>query len=235
VTARAADCLDGRIRHDARVALHLERVWCKREAAQAKWGTQRAVRASTMANPQTDPSLPYDVAEIRRHAQQSIQNGALTSDYPQERLHRSFELLNEALASEILCVLRYRHHQVVAKGIDFPQVAAEFAEHADNEQIHMMMIAERIDTLGGDPDLNPATIVGRAATEYGRTDLSLSEMIKDDLIAERIAIDIYRRMIPWFGSEDPTTRRMLEQILGDEEEHAADLASLLASIDPRDK
>jgi bacterioferritin len=188
-----------------------------------------------MANPQTDPSMPYDVNEIRRHAQESIQNGALTSDYPQERLHRSFELLNEALASEILCVLRYRHHQVVAKGIDFPQVAAEFAEHADNEQIHMMMIAERIDTLGGDPDLNPATIVGRAATEYGRTDLSLSEMIKDDLIAERIAIDIYRRMIPWFGAEDPTTRRMLEQILADEEEHAADLASLLAKIDPRDK
>lgn len=186
-------------------------------------------RHTGMPTPQTDPL--YDVEEIRRHAQQSIRSGALTADYPQERLHRAFELLNEALATEILCVLRYRHHQIVAKGIDFPQVAAEFAEHADNETQHMLMIAERIDELGGDPDLNPATVAARSAAEYGHGG-SLASMITEDLVAERVAIDIYRRMITWFGAEDPTTRRMLEQILADEEHHAADLASLLASIDP---
>jgi bacterioferritin len=190
-------------------------------------------RRSTMANEHFEENEPlYDLKEVRRHAQESIQSGPLTSGFPQERLHRSFELLNEALASEILCVMRYRHHQVVAKGIDFPQVAAEFAQHADNEQQHMMMLAERIDQLGGNPDLDPSTVFVRAATEYGHAS-SLSQMITDDLVAERVVIDIYRRMISWFGQEDPTTRRMLEQILADEEEHAADLASLLASIDPR--
>ena len=177
--------------------------------------------------PVTDPL--FDVGEIRKHAQESIRNGALTEDYPKERLQKSFDLLNQALGTEIMCVLRYRHHQVVAKGIDYPQVAAEFAEHADSEAHHMMLIAERIDELGGEPDFDPATIGLRTATEYGSTG-SLTSMITEDLIAERVAIDVYRKMIAWFGAEDPTTRRMLEQILADEEHHANDLASLLSSI-----
>jgi bacterioferritin len=140
--------------------------------------------------------------------------------------------MNQALAAEILCVLRYRHHQVIAKGIDFPQVAAQFAEHADDEQRHMMMIAERIDQLGGNPDFDPATIKARAATEYGKSDV-LARMIEEDLVSERIVIEIYRRLIKWFGADDPTTRRMFEKILADEEDHANDLSDLLAAVDPR--
>ena len=136
------------------------------------------------------------------------------------------------MAAEILCVLRYRHHEVIAKGIDSPQVAAEFAEHAASEHKHMMALAERIDQLGGDPDFNPATIEVRAATEYG-VGTTLAEMIKEDLVAERVVIEIYRRMVGWFGHDDPTTRRLLEGILSDEEDHANDLAALLAAIDPR--
>jgi bacterioferritin len=178
---------------------------------------------------------PYDITHVRREARQSIQNGPVTKDYALD-LGRTHELLNEALAAEILCVLRYRHHQVVAKGIDFPQVSAEFAEHADAEQRHMMAIAERIDQLGGDPDFSPATVTQRAATEYGKgSSPILADMIRDDLVAERVVIEIYRRMVSWFGHEDPTTRRMLEQILAEEEDHANDLASLLAAIDPRSK
>ena len=130
-------------------------------------------------------------------------------------------------------MLRYRHHQVVAKGIDYPQVAAEFAEHAVSEQEHMMMLAQRIDQLGGDPDMNPASVAKRAATEYGSTG-SLRDMIEEDLVAERVVIEIYRRQIAWFGNGDPTTRRMLERILEDEEEHATELADLLAAVDPRE-
>lgn len=182
--------------------------------------------------PSFGPERLFDLDEIRKNAQQSLQNGALTQGYPLDRLQRSFELLNGALASEIVCVLRYRHHQVVARGIDYPQVAAEFAEHADSEHQHMMLIAERIDQLGGDPDFDPATVMGRAATEFGRTG-SLTEMITADLVAERIVIDIYRKMITWFGNDDPTSRRLMEQILQDEEEHANDLAALLTAMDPR--
>lgn len=170
----------------------------------------------------------FNIDEIRQHAQKSIESGAITKDYPLD-LKRACQMLNEALASEILCVLRYRHHQIVAKGINFPQVAAEFKEHAESEESHMLMIAERIDQLGGDPDLNPATVSARSATEYG-TNGDLVTMIKEDLIAERIAIEVYRQMIEWF-SADTTTRRMLEGILADEEEHATDLADLLAVVD----
>jgi bacterioferritin len=173
----------------------------------------------------------YDVDQVRRDARQSILKGAVTSDYPLD-LQRTHELMNEALAAEILCVLRYRHHQIVAKGIDYPQVADEFAEHAEDEQRHMLMIAERIDQLGGDPDFNPATIAARAPTEYGTTDV-LTGMIEEDLVAERVVIEIYRKLIAWFGNSDPTSRRMFEKILADEEDHANDLSNLLAAIDPR--
>jgi bacterioferritin len=173
----------------------------------------------------------YDVDQVRREAKQSMLKGAVTADYPLD-LARTHALLNEALAAEILCVLRYRHHQVIAKGIDNPQVAAEFAEHADDEQIHMMKIAERIDQLGGDPDFNPATVAQRASTEYGTSD-TLNKLIEDDLVAERVVIEIYRKLIHWFGNEDPTSRRMLEKILADEEDHANGLADLLASMHHR--
>lgn len=137
-----------------------------------------------------------------------------------------YAILNNALATEIMCVLRYRHHQVIAKGIDRPQVAAEFQEHADDEERHMMMIAERINQLGGNPDFNPATVVNRTATDYG-TGTDLLKLVEEDLIAERIAIMVYREMIEYFGTSDPTTRRMLEEILKDEEDHADDLSDLL--------
>lgn len=178
----------------------------------------------------------YNVEQVRQEASRSIEEGAVTEDYPLDR-EQACKLLNEALASEILCVLRYRHHQIIAKGINYPQVAEEFAEHADNEYEHMLTIAERIDQLGGDPDFNPATIAERSSTEYGSSgpDVELTQLIKEDLVSERIAIEIYRKLVSFFGNADPTTRRMFEQILADEEEHAADLADLLAAVDPRNK
>jgi len=170
---------------------------------------------------------PYSLAEIRKQAKQSIEHGAVTQDYPLN-LDQAYKLLNSALATEIMCVMRYRHHQIIAKGIDRPQVAAEFKEHAEDEQRHMMLIAERINQLGGNPDFNPGTVMQRTATEYGKGK-DLLKLIEEDLIAERIAIMVYRELIGWFGTGDPTTRRMLEEILKDEEDHADDLADLLGT------
>jgi bacterioferritin len=191
------------------------------------WLLEREAAMAVQARP--DPKRLYDVDQVRKQARESIERGAVTKDYPLD-LERTHELLNQALASEILCVLRYRHHQVIAKGIDSPQVAAEFAEHADAEHQHMLDIAERLDQLGGNPDFNPATILARSATEYGKG-TTLAEMITEDLIAERVVIDIYRRLVEWFGHADPTTRRLMERILADEEDHANDLADLLATVD----
>lgn len=174
----------------------------------------------------------YNINEIRNQARHSINEGAVTENYPLD-VQEACRLLNEALASEILCVLRYRHHQIIAKGINFLEVAAEFKEHADNEEMHMMMIAERINQLGGNPNFNPEGLTERATTEYGASSRDLISLIKDDLIAERVVIDVYRRVIEWFGTNDPTSRRMLESILADEEEHANDLADLLASTSNR--
>lgn len=173
------------------------------------------------------PNPPYDLEKIKTQANQSIDQGAITADYPLDRAE-ACRLLNSALATEIMCVLRYRHHQVIAKGIDRMQAVAEFKEHGDDEERHMMMLAERINQLGGDPDFNPATIQARTATEYGKGE-HLSTLIKEDLVAERIAIMVYRELILWFGDADPTTRRLLEDILKDEEDHADDLSDLLAN------
>lgn len=167
-----------------------------------------------------------DVRKIRQQAMESIEQGSITGDYPLN-VEQACKLLNDALASEAVCVLRYRQHQIAAKGIDFPQVAAEFKEHAESEEQHMLMLAERIDQLGGEPNLDPSTFSARAATEYG-TSKDLIEMIEEDLVAERVAIEVYRKLITWFGEADPTTRRLLEKILADEEEHANDLADLMA-------
>lgn len=169
----------------------------------------------------------YDVNEIRKQASKSIDEGAVTKDYALD-IDQACKLLNEALATEIMCVLRYRHHQIIAKGIASLEVAKEFEEHALDEERHMLMIAERIDQLGGNPDLNPATVMQRTATEYGGSK-NLEVLIKEDLIAERIAIMVYRKLIDWFGTADSTTRRMLEEILKDEEDHATDLADLLVT------
>lgn len=169
----------------------------------------------------------YNLDEIKNLAKQSINSGSVTQDYPLD-IEEACKLLNSALATEMMCVLRYRHHQIIAKGIDKPQVAAEFEEHAADEERHMMMIAERINQLGGNPDFNPGTVLQRTATEYGRGG-DLLKLIEEDLIAERIAIMVYRKLIDWFGSNDPTTRRMLEEILKDEEDHADDLSDLLST------
>lgn len=168
----------------------------------------------------------FKIEDVRKNALKSIDQGAVTKDYTLD-LKQACELLNNVLASEILCVLRYQHHQIAAKGIDFPQVAAEFKEHAESEQAHALLIAERINQLGGKADFSPATIMERSATEYGHG-VDLPSMIREDLVAERIAIEVYRNLIQWFGTSDPTTRRMLEAILKDEEDHASDMADLLA-------
>ncbi len=173
----------------------------------------------------THPKPIYNLEEIQRLAKNSISKGSITQDYSLD-LKEACEHLNAALATEIMCVLRYRHHQIIARGIDRPQVAAEFDEHALDEERHMMMLAERINQLGGNPDFNPSTVASRTATEYG-TGKELLKLIEEDLIAERVAIMVYRKMIDWFGAHDPTTRRMLEEILQDEEEHADDLSDLL--------
>lgn len=180
-------------------------------------------------NKNIEPESVFNITQIREQAMRSMDQGAVTEDYPLD-VEQACLLLNKALATEILCVLRYRHHQISAKGINNPQVAAEFREHAESEERHMLLIAERIDQLGGDPDMNPATILARSATEYG-TNADLITMIREDLVAERIAIEVYRQMITWFGSGDPTSRRMLEEILADEEEHATDLADLLVAVE----
>lgn len=169
---------------------------------------------------------PFNLAEIKEQAKSSIDKGAVTADYPLDT-QQACKLLNDALATEIMCVLRYRHHQIISKGIDNIPIAAEFEEHALNEEHHMLLIAERITQLGGNPDFNPATIAQRTATDYG-VGTNLLELIKEDLIAERIAISVYRHLIEWFGAGDPTTRGMLEEILKDEEDHANDLSGLLA-------
>lgn len=170
----------------------------------------------------------FNLQDIKQQAEKYLENGAVTEDYALN-IEEAIQHLNDALATEIMCVMRYRHHQIIAKGINRPQVAAEFLEHAQDEERHMMMIAERINQLGGDPDFNPQTVAKRTTTEYG-SGRDLLKLIEEDLIAERIAIMVYRNLIQWFGLQDSTTRRMLEEILKDEEDHADDLADLLQAI-----
>jgi bacterioferritin len=165
------------------------------------------------------------IEAIRRRARQHIERGAVTAGYkaPRETVIR---LLNEALATEIVCVLRYRRHYFMASGINFQSVADEFLAHANEEQAHADLIAARITQLGGEPNFSPEGLSSRSHSEYveGR---SLVDMIREDLVAERIAIESYGEMIRFVGDDDPTTRRMLEGILAMEEEHADDLSTLL--------
>jgi bacterioferritin len=175
----------------------------------------------------TEPFLS-DVQTLRRRAREHIAQGAVTPGYHADR-DTVVKLLNEALATEIICTLRYKRHYFMAKGIHAESVAAEFQEHAAQEQQHADQIAERITQLGGEPDFSPEGLASRSHAEYVEGG-SLREMIEEDLVAERIAIDSYREMIEYFGTKDITTRRLMEEILATEEEHADDLASLLENF-----
>lgn len=170
-------------------------------------------------------SIIKDVQTIRERARQHIEEGALTSDYKADP-ETVIKLLNEALATEIVCVLRYRRHYFMAEGMNAESVKSEFLAHAGEEQAHADQLAERIVQLGGEPNLSPDGLADRSHSEYIEGD-DLEDMIREDLVAERIAIESYRDMIAFVGSDDPTTRRLLEEILMKEEEHAEDLVSLL--------
>ena len=174
-----------------------------------------------------------DVKTLRERARQHIERGAVTKGY-QGQLEVVLRLLNEALATEIVCVLRYKRHYFMATGIHSQAVAAEFLQHAAEEQGHADQIAARIVQLGGEPDLDPQGLHMRSHSEYVAGE-SLLDMIREDLVAERIAIDSYAEMIRFIGDSDSTTRTMLEEILATEEEHADDLANLLATLDPAEK
>ena len=171
-----------------------------------------------------------DVEQIRRRALNKIEDGAVTAGYKGD-VQQTISILNEALATEIVCVLRYMHHYFMATGVHGKSVADEFKEHADSEREHADSIAERIQQLGGKPDFNPRSLLERSASQYVEGE-SLAQMIREDLIAERVVIEVYQDMIRHFGSDDPTTRVMMEKILHDEEEHASDLADLLYIADP---
>ena len=170
-----------------------------------------------------------DVKKIRERARKHIEQGAVTAGYKADR-ETVVKILNEALATEIVCILRYRRHHFMAEGLQAGPVAAEFLLHANEEQGHADLIATRIVQLGGEPNFSPEGLATRSHAEYVEGD-SLTDMIKEDLVAERIAIDSYGEMIRYLGSDDPTTRSMLEGILAMEEEHADDLAGLLAKMD----
>ena len=175
-----------------------------------------------------DKPFLTDIKTLRERARQHILDGAITEGYRADR-DTVVKLLNEALATEIVCVLRYTRHYFMASGIHAEGVAAEFLQHANEEQGHADLIAQRIVQLGGAPNFSPEGLLTRSHAEYVEGD-TLTDMIREDLVAERIAIDSYREMINYVGNDDSTTRRMLEGILAMEEEHADDLVSLLEEI-----
>jgi bacterioferritin len=169
-----------------------------------------------------------DVQTLRARAREHIEKGPITDAYGAD-IDRVISVLNEALATEIVCTLRYRRHYYTATGIDAGPVAAEFLQHANEEQEHADRIAARIAQLNGEPDFNPDTLTARSHAEYDSSS-ALLDMVREDLVAERIAIASYSEIITWLGDSDPTTRRMLEDILGVEEEHATDLLEFLEKM-----
>ena len=172
-----------------------------------------------------------DLKEIRRRAREHLAEGAVTQNY-KGNVEQSIAILNHAVATEVVCVLRYKFHAVCAAGLASEAVKEEFAQHAKEEEQHLDLLTERINQLGGKPNLNPEGLASRAASEYVEGD-NLVDMIKEDLVAERIAIETYRDMDRYFGDNDPTTRVMLEHILAQEEEHANDMHDLLVSHEGR--
>lgn len=173
-------------------------------------------------------SFKADIEEIRRRAKEKMDEGAVTSGYKGDR-EAVIAVLNEVLATETVCTLRYKNHYFMAKGVHAPGIEEEFLEHANEEQGHADKVAKRIAELGGNVDLNPATLMQRSHAEYGEGE-TLEEMIREDLVAERIAVGTYAEIIRWLGNDDPTTRRMMEELLEKEEEHADDMAKLLARV-----
>jgi len=169
-----------------------------------------------------------DVAELRRRARQHMEMGAVTDSYKADR-ETVIRILNEVLATEIVCVLRYRRHYYMATGIHAEPVAKEFLEHANEEQQHANVIAERITQLGGEPDFNPQGLASRSHSQYVAGGSPL-DMVREDLVAERIAVDSYNEIIRYLGDDDPTTRRAIEKILAKEEEHADDMKKILDSL-----
>ncbi len=181
------------------------------------------------SNPGKDKnSFLTDIREIRRRARQHIENGAVTDGYKGDR-KVILRVLNEALATEIVCVLRYKRHHYMAKGIHSQAVADEFLEHAAEEQEHADLIAERITQLDGEPNFNPEGLLTRSHSEYVEGE-SLIDMIREDLVAERIAVESYSEIIRYLSDNDPTSRRLMESILAKEEEHAEEMKTLLETI-----
>jgi bacterioferritin len=169
-----------------------------------------------------------DVQELRRRARQHMEEGAVTSAYTADK-ETVIRILNEVLATEIVCVLRYKRHYYMATGIHSQAVAEEFLEHANEEQEHADLAAERITQLGGEPNFNPEGLTMRSHSEYaeGKT---LLDMVREDLVAERIAVESYTEIIHYLGNDDPTTRRMIEKIMAKEEEHADDMKTILENL-----
>jgi len=189
----------------------------------------RNEKAMTAASDPHQAHVLGNIADLRIRAREELGKGAITGNYGCDP-STTIEILNRALATELVCVLRYKFHHVAAQGIDSEAIKAEFLEHANEEQAHADRIAERINQLGGKPNFDPASLAARSATEFREVE-GLLEMIKEDLVAERIAIEVYRDMIRFFGDRDPSTRRMLEEILAQEEEHANDMHDLLVAHD----
>lgn len=183
---------------------------------------------SVVANSKSATPFMTDIQELRKRAREQIDKGAVTQDYELDP-EQAIELMQGAMATEIVCVLRYTMHAVAASGIASQAAKNEFWEHAKEERQHMEQIAERINQLGGTPNLDPKGLEMRSASEYGKTDLNLVEMIKENLIAERIAVEHYRELVRYFGDKDPTSRVMFEEILATEEEHANDMQDLLTA------
>lgn len=169
-----------------------------------------------------------DVKTLRERARQHVEQGAVTEGYHADR-EKILRLLNESLATELVCVLRYKRHYFMASGIKASVAAAEFLEHANQEAEHADKLAERIVQLGGEPDFNPDNLTKNSHAQYVAGN-SLKEMVLEDLVAERIAIDSYREIIQYIGDKDPTTRRIFEDILAQEEEHADDMSDLLDGL-----
>jgi bacterioferritin len=169
-----------------------------------------------------------DIEEIRRRARTKMEDGAVTAGYKADK-PKVIEVLNEVLATETVCTLRYKNHYHMARGIHSESVANEFLEHAREEEQHADMVAKRIAELGGNPNFDPKGLTTRSHAEYKACD-TLEQMIREDLVAERIAIATYAEIVRWLANDDPTTRRMIEEILAVEEEHADDMAKLLVRI-----
>jgi bacterioferritin len=180
-----------------------------------------------MSTKSADQPFLTDVHTLRQRARAQMERGVVTQSYVGDAA-RTIEILQSVLATELVCVLRYTQHSIVATGLASESVRAEFATHAREEQAHAMSVAERINQLGGAPDFNPDTLTARSASEY-ETAEDLIAMIRENLLAERIAIDHYRELIRYFADNDPATRVMLEAILAVEEEHASDMLDLLAA------